>query len=120
MSIGRYYTGAPHTAMAPARDVRARLGRRRLGSAVNDWTRAAAQPGDLTVSATVSATYDAFGLDAYNEFVLDPDAWDWSQDLVDDWLTIGIDEVAGGYRYVYFYGTDDPQTRPYVELDICE
>jgi hypothetical protein len=43
----------------------------------------------------------------------------FAADRADGYLSLGIDEIGGaGTRAVQFYGTDDANTRPYLQLDI--
>lgn len=87
-------------------------------SADDNWTRATATPGSLSLDALLAGpilfttwvpTYD-FGLNA--------GAHDWSADLADGRITLGFKNASSTYSYVYFFGAGDDPVGPAPSLTI--
>jgi len=86
-------------------------------SSANAWDRATATDQDIPLDAEVSMTSTLiFDPTTYNEFVLDPTAWDVAGDIQDGFMTLGIDNILATYSYVYFLGTDNANTLPQLEV----
>ena len=86
-------------------------------SADDKWTRAAATKANGTPAAWVNwHVVDFFG--NVHVFPLDLAAHDFTADLKDDLVTLGIDNVNPAYSYVYFFGpTGSPAgPAPYLEV----
>lgn len=93
-------------------------------STANNWTRASTAPAALV--RTVAEVSAPVALTAANQgtFVSIPvtlGAANWSVDLADNWLTLGIDNPLTAYTYAYFAGSDlgMPDNRPYLQITYC-
>ncbi|MGD8394282.1 MAG: hypothetical protein PVF43_02275 [Candidatus Eiseniibacteriota bacterium] len=87
-------------------------------SADDGWTRASASPGLLSLDTQLA---DDIVFGTYvptHEFVLDVAAHDWSGDLVDDQICLGVTNDRTSYGYVYFYGAGGEPIGPPPELTI--
>jgi len=86
----------------------------------NNWVRDSVTQSDLPrtnvqVSNTVVPIFDA-----YNAFPITISTQDWSEDLIDNSLTLGLDNTNLEYTYSYFTGSDNPDSNgPYVEITYC-
>jgi hypothetical protein len=56
----------------------------------------------------------------WNTWELDLDAWDWSLDVEDGRLSLGVDNLKEDYSYAYFWGVSDAEKLPELELEVCE
>lgn len=73
----------------------------------NNWTRAAATPASLPRTTAVSAVFSpTSGVNSFVPFSIDVGAQDWSPDLVDNWISLGLDNTNLAYTYSYFAGSD--------------
>ncbi len=88
----------------------------------NDWERDTVMLADLPRTEIVSDSYDTFTTDDWNAYSIDVAARDWTSDLSDDWITFGLTNTNDFYSYVYFFGTDDPATTPFLTIEgtLCE
>lgn len=87
-------------------------------SADDGWTRAAANPGDLSLDTLLlnDVTFPAF-VSEY-DFVLDVTAHDWTTDLADNEICIGLFNDVDYYSFLYVFGAyGDPAGTP-CELTI--
>lgn len=89
-------------------------------SSDDGWTRSTAGDENPSRDQSVSAQFDTFDPTDWNEFPVDLTAHNFEDDLSDGYLTLGVDEVAGDYRYVYFCGTDNAATTPQLEVTVCD
>ena len=91
-------------------------------STANHWSRMEADITTIQRGDAVSDITSEFIVDDWNTFPIDVNSHNWTEDLDDNWLTLGVDEINENYRYMYFYGTDDASTRPSLQITgtICE
>lgn len=91
-------------------------------SSSNGFPRTGATTVELPRTQAVSTVYSGFVASAWFTFAIDITARDFGDDFADGWLSLGVDEVAGGYRYAYFDGIDYTTTKPYLEVDtmLCQ
>lgn len=83
------------------------------------WTRGNVTLPQVGLTERVAENITTFTPTAYNAFALTTDSWSYDEDLADDWVAFGLDQILDGYRFVYFLGTDDPNTAPYLELEVA-
>jgi len=88
-----------------------------LRSPDDAWDRNNADKYTISIGEEISPVVTTqFDPTTWNEFDLDPGLWDWSGDVQDGFLTVGIDNILVTYSYVYFLGIDDPQTAPQLRV----
>ena len=90
-------------------------------STANNWTRSSSSVETIPLTQIVSSTTSRFPKNEVSTFQIDVGARDWSTDLADDWITLGIDNIVEEYTYVYFEGVGNFETNPRLEIiaDIC-
>lgn len=82
------------------------------------WTRGTVVGGQLSLDLLLA---DDVPFGAYTpsyDFVLDVDAHDWSTDLADNQICIGLKNDVSYYSYVYFFGAYGEPSGPPPELSI--
>ena len=94
-------------------------------SAINNWTRANSPPADFVrtlpeISAQVALT--ATNVGTVVSIPVNVSVTNWSVDLTDNWITIGIDNALTVYSYAYFDGADilNPDHRPFLQITYCD
>ena len=107
------YDGYSSPASSPEVDV--------VHSTDDGWTTAAGTAssaiarGDTVSSATTTSLYAT----AYNDFELDVTAWDWTTDLADGAVTLGVDNIKTTYSFMHFV-VDDAGQEARLDLTVCE
>lgn len=87
-------------------------------SDLDGWTRASATNQNLTVDRVVSGGYTSFPSGATAaDFAIDVNAHDWASEFNTSNITIGTRENTPNYRYVYFFGSNDPATAPVLTIE---
>jgi hypothetical protein len=89
-------------------------------SSFDGWDRKTVNSYDITRDAIISDTYDSFSANTWQSYDLDMTAFDANSDLVDGWLTIGVDNPNLVYSYVYFKGSDSAGLEPYIRVKVEE
>lgn len=91
-------------------------------SAGNDWQRSTVTQADLPRSNLQVAAPMTLGpgdVGAFTSFPVDVASQDFSADLVDDWLTLGVDNNNLAYTYAYFSGADAGPSVPSIDVVMC-
>lgn len=88
----------------------------------NDWTRSTITGDSPPKGEEISESYTSFTIDGWNTFEIDPLLWDWGADIDAGTATIGIDNIAERYSYVYFHGPTATGMEPELELtyEVCD
>jgi hypothetical protein len=84
------------------------------------WTRTSATQANLPRTALVSGKTSTFAVGDFNDFSVEVTLHDWSTDLSNRWLTLGVTNLMQSYSYVYFDGTDDALVAPQLDITTCE
>jgi hypothetical protein len=74
---------------------------------------------DIDPTTLVAGPYDA-GSVGWQQFDPDVTLHDFSADIADGYLTLGIRNATADYSYNLYAGVGDPTTTPYVFLSVCE
>ena len=85
-------------------------------SSFDNWTRENVLPGSIPRETIVSTSFNSFTGNTWHNYSLNTEMWDFSSDVSDGWLTIGLDNQSQAYSYVYFHGVDDPGTQPKLKV----
>ncbi|MFT4940662.1 MAG: hypothetical protein ACI88A_003719 [Paraglaciecola sp.] len=89
----------------------------RLYHVNNDtWARGSSYPG---LNESVSDIHSGFTVadGAAHDWALDVSTFDWSADLLDDSLSLGMRNEKTSYSYAYWYGNDNSQFAPTLTID---
>ena len=89
-------------------------------SSYDTWERDTVGAYEITRDALISDTYESFSANTWHEYRLDMDAFNANDDLLDGWLTVGIDNPNLTYSYVYFKGPDTVGLEPYIQVRVEE
>jgi hypothetical protein len=81
------------------------------------WTRATATATTAPLGALLTANQSTFAFPSHT-FTIDVNAHTWTVDLVDNVLTLAIDNVNPAYSYIYFYGHSGTPAGTPPELEI--
>lgn len=82
------------------------------------WTRYSITPGQLSLDVLLTDNIPFTTYIPKYDFVLNVAAHDWSQDLIDNRITIGFKNDVNYYSYVYFFGAYGEPTGQPCELRI--
>lgn len=88
-----------------------------LHSTDDAWTRGTATAASGAPGAVVCASQSGF-VHPRHVFTINLSAWTWANDLLDDRLTLVIDNVNPAYSYVYFYGHTGAPVGPNAQLEV--
>jgi fibronectin type III domain protein len=91
-------------------------------SSDDGWTRAAIPtPADIAATVVVSGQFGA-GAVGFQNFTINVGARDWSGDVQDRFITLGIRNVNTNYSSNIYYGSDNNPagTAPFLTLGTCE
>ncbi|HTJ44650.1 MAG TPA: InlB B-repeat-containing protein [Kofleriaceae bacterium] len=88
-------------------------------SAGNNWTRAAVLQSDLPRTNAQIAPPISPTVAAYNTFTIDLSSQSFAADLIDNSLTIGVDNTNAAYSYAYFDGSDASGKVPTLTITYC-
>jgi hypothetical protein len=84
----------------------------------NNFTWIDASTSTLPRTQVVSGIYTSL-ISNWNAFTINVGARDWSTDLADNWITLGVDNVNNsGLNYINFYGASNAM-RPYLVINGC-
>lgn len=80
------------------------------------WARGSSHPG---LNNLVSGNYSGFpgGEGVAYDWVFDVSAFDWSTDLFDNTLSLGMRNEKTSYSYVYWHGSDNSLFAPKLTID---
>jgi len=86
-------------------------------SADDSWTRASATATSGALGPILTAKQANFVFPTHS-FLIDLKAHNFAADLVDNTITLAIDNVNSSYSYVYFFGPSGSPSGPNAELEI--
>lgn len=91
-------------------------------SPTTGWSRSTLTTTSVVKGGRISGETTSFTFNGWNTFDLDVDDWDWETDLANGEATIGTDNVAFGYSFVYFEGPDTTGKVPELalEIEVCK
>ncbi len=82
------------------------------------WTRDTVSAGQLSLDVLLANDIPFTSYISSYDFELDVSAHDWTQDLLDDQISIGFKNDVSHYSYVYFFGAYGSPVGPPPELII--
>jgi hypothetical protein len=83
----------------------------------DSWSRATATAGSAPLGALLTANQQTFAFPVH-VFTIDVKAHTWAVDLLDNTLTLAIDNTNPAYSYIYFFGANGSPAGTPPELEI--